>query len=309
MYTSLFSHPSCIEHDTGIGHPECPERLKAVLAALEGEAFHFLDRREAPRAEIEQLARVHPISYIERVLAAIPAEGHVELDNDTILSPSSGEAALRAAGAVCAAVDAVMTGEARNAFCATRPPGHHAETAKAMGFCLFNNVAVGAEQARKVHGISRVAVIDFDVHHGNGTQDIFQNDPGLFYASIHQAPLYPGTGLVEERGVADNIVNVPLPAMSGSPEFRHAMSSRIFPALEHFQPELIMISAGFDAHTRDPLASLHLVDDDYVWVTRKLGEFAREYCGARIVSTLEGGYDIRALASSCAAHVQELMAA
>ncbi|WP_158046137.1 histone deacetylase family protein [Skermanella pratensis] len=309
MYTSLFSHPSCIDHDTGIGHPECPERLKAVLAALEGEAFHFLDRRIAPRAEIEQLARVHPISYIERVLAAIPAEGHVELDNDTVLCPSSGEAALRAAGAVCAAVDAVMSGEARNAFCATRPPGHHAEAARAMGFCLFNNVAVGAEHARKVHGISRVAVIDFDVHHGNGTQDIFQNDPGLFYASTHQAHLYPNTGLLEERGVADNIVNVPLPEMAGSPEFRHAMMTRIFPALEHFQPELIMISAGFDAHTRDPLASLHLVDDDYVWVTRKLGEFAREYCGARIVSTLEGGYDIRALASSCAAHVQELMAA
>ena len=244
------------------------------------------------------------------MLAAIPAEGHVELDNDTILSPSSGEAALRAAGAVCAAVDAVMTGEARNAFCAVRPPGHHAEIGQGDGLLPVQQRRRSARSRRaKVHGISRVAVIDFDVHHGNGTQDIFQNDPGLFYASTHQSPLYPGTGLAEERGVADNIVNVPLPAMSGSPEFRHAMSSRIFPALEHFLPELIMISAGFDAHTRDPLASLHLVDDDYVWVTRKLGEFAREYCGARIVSTLEGGYDIRALASSCAAHVQELMAA
>jgi acetoin utilization deacetylase AcuC-like enzyme len=309
MYTTLFTHKACLEHDTGIGHPECAERLKAVLAALEHENFMLLDRREAPRAEIEQLARVHPIAHIERVLAAIPATGHVELDNDTILSPGTGEAALRAAGAVCAAVDVVATGESRNAFCAVRPPGHHAEADKAMGFCLFNNVAVGALHARVAHGLGRIAVIDFDVHHGNGTQDIFQNDPDLFYGSIHQASLYPGTGLPEDRGMHNNCVNVPLPAMSGSPEFRHAMTTQIFPGLEHFKPDMIMISAGFDAHTRDPLASLHLVEDDYIWVTRKLGEFAREYCGARIVSTLEGGYDIRALASSCAAHVQELMAA
>jgi acetoin utilization deacetylase AcuC-like enzyme len=306
MYTSLFSHPSCIEHDTGIGHPECPERLKAVLAALEGEAFHFLDRREAPRAEIEQLARVHPISYIERVLAAIPSEGHVELDNDTILSPSSGEAALRAAGAVCAAVDAVMTGEARNAFCATRPPGHHAEIAKAMGFCLFNNVAVGAEQARKVHGISRVAVIDFDVHHGNGTQAMFERDAELFFASTHQYPLYPGTGSREERGVG-NIVNAPLRPNSGSEEFRAAMERDVLPALRAFKPDFLLISAGFDAHRADPLANLNFEDADYRWATERLLEVAEQCCGGRVVSTLEGGYDLGALATASAEHVRALM--
>jgi acetoin utilization deacetylase AcuC-like enzyme len=307
MNTVLFTHPACLEHDTGVGHPECSERLVAILRMLEGERFHLLERRSAPRAEVEQLARCHPREHVERLLASIPADGHVELDNDTILSPGTGEAALRAAGSVVAAVDAVYAGEARNAFCAVRPPGHHAEANRSMGFCLFNNAAVGAFHARAVHGIERAAVIDFDVHHGNGTQDIFAGDPGMFYASIHQWPLYPGTGAAEERGHHDNVVNAPLPALAGSPEFRHAMSTKVFPALERFKPELIIISAGFDAHTRDPLAALHLVEDDYVWVTRKLGEFAREYCGARLVSVLEGGYDIRALASSCAAHVEELM--
>jgi acetoin utilization deacetylase AcuC-like enzyme len=307
MNTVLFTHPACLEHDTGLGHPECPERLKAILQVLEGERFHLLERRSAPLAEVDQLARVHPREHVERLLASIPAEDLVELDNDTILSPGTGEAALRAAGAVVAAVDAVCTGEARNAFCAVRPPGHHAETNRAMGFCLFNNAAVGAYHARAAHGVERVAVVDFDVHHGNGTQDIFQGDAGMFYASVHQWPLYPGTGSAEERGAYGNVVNAPLPAMSGSPEFRHAMTTRIFPALERFQPGMIIISAGFDAHTRDPLAALHLMEDDYAWVTRKLGEYAREFCGARLVSVLEGGYDIRALAASTAAHVQELM--
>ncbi|WP_207478270.1 histone deacetylase family protein [Arenibaculum pallidiluteum] len=309
MNTVLFSHPACVDHDTGFGHPENPARLKAVLAALEDERFHFLQRCEAPRATREQLARAHPGSYVEEILAAIPAEGHAEIDSDTVLSPGSGEAALRAAGAVVAAVDAVCRGEARNAFCAVRPPGHHAETATAMGFCLFNNVAVGALHARAVHGIERVAVVDFDVHHGNGTQDILQGDAGMFYASTHQWPLYPATGAAQERGAHDNVVNAPLAAMSGSAEFRHAVTTHILPALERFQPGLILISAGFDAHTRDPLAGLHLVEADYAWVTRKLADLARSCCEGRVVSVLEGGYDLRALAASCAAHVHELMQA
>ena len=309
MNTVLFSHVACLDHDTGFGHPESPARLKAVLSALEDEKFHFLQRREAPRASPEQLARAHPGGYVERILAAVPAEGHADLDSDTVLSPGSGEAALRAAGAVVAAVDAVCTGEARNAFCAVRPPGHHAEADRPMGFCLFNNIAVGAWHARAVHGIQRIAVIDFDVHHGNGTQDIFESDPGLFYASLHQWPLYPGTGAADERGDHGNVVNAPLPAMAGSPEFRHAVSTLVLPALEQFAPGLVMISAGFDAHVRDPLAGLHLVEADYAWITRKLAQVARQHCQGRIVSVLEGGYDLHALAASCAVHVEELMQA
>lgn len=308
MYTTLFTHRACLEHDTSFGHPECADRLRAVLAALETEEFTLLDRQEAPLATIEQLTRVHPRDYVDRILAAIPEQDHAGIDDDTIVSPGSGEAALRAAGAVCAAVDAVSSGQSRNAFCAVRPPGHHAERQQAMGFCLFNNVAVGALHARVVHGLQRVAVMDFDVHHGNGTQDMFCNDPDLLYTSTHQSPLYPGTGHPNETGVNNNIVNAPLPALSGSPEFRHAMTTRILPAIDHFNPDIILISAGFDAHSRDPLAGLHLIDDDYVWATRKLGELARVHCGARLVSVLEGGYNLSALASACAAHVRELMA-
>ncbi|HEV7372815.1 histone deacetylase family protein [Arenibaculum sp.] len=307
MHTAVFSHPACAEHDTGLGHPESPMRLKAVLAALEGEDFHLLDRRMAPRATVEQLARVHPRSFVERMLAAMPASGHFSIDGDTVVCPASGEAALRAAGAVCAAVDAVCTGEVRNAFCAVRPPGHHAERARSMGFCLFNNVAVGAAHARAAHGLARVAIIDFDVHHGNGTQDIFEEDRDVLYVSIHQYPLYPGTGRADEHGRHGNILNVALPDASASPEFRHAVTARVLPAVQGFAPDLVMISAGFDGHTRDPLAGLHLVDDDFTWITRKLAEVARERCGGRVVSSLEGGYDLRALASSVAAHVRELM--
>jgi acetoin utilization deacetylase AcuC-like enzyme len=309
MFTMLFSHPACLEHDTGLGHPECSDRLRAILSALETEDFHLLDRQEAPRATLEQIARVHPRAHIDQVLAAIPEHGHAGIDADTVVSPGSGEAALRAAGAVIAAVDAVATGVARNAFCAVRPPGHHAERTHSMGFCLFNNVAIGALHARAVHGLQRIAVIDFDVHHGNGTQETFQGDPDLLYASTHQSPLFPGTGDASETGEYGNCVNAPLRPMAGSPEFRHAISRSVLPALDHFRPDLIMISAGFDAHSRDPLAGLHLTDDDFVWVTRKLGEAARTYSGGRIVSVLEGGYNLRALASACAAHVRELMAA
>jgi len=306
MSTLLVTHPACLAHDPGRTHPEHPARLKAVLAALDAPEFAGLSRREAPLAEVEQIARVHSRLYVEQVLRAIPKSGHVGLDPDTIISPGSGEAALRAAGALVAAVDAVAAGEVRNAFCAVRPPGHHAEAARAMGFCLFNNVAIGAEQARKVHGLARVAVIDFDVHHGNGTQHMFERDADLFYASTHQWPLYPGTGAAEETGVG-NIVNVPLAPMSGSREFRAAMSDIVLPELTRFRPDLVMISAGFDAHADDPLASLRLVDEDYEWATRQLMAVADDCCGGRVVSTLEGGYDLEALAASAALHVRTLM--
>lgn len=309
MTTFLFSHPACSDHVMGAGHPEQPARLDAVLGALEAEEFALLVREEAPRATVEQVARSHPRAHVERVLAAIPRQGLVRLDPDTAVCPQSGEAALRAAGAVVAAVDRVMTGEARNAFCAVRPPGHHAEPQQPMGFCIFNNVAIGAEHARAEHGAARVAVVDFDVHHGNGTQAMFAAKPCMFYASTHQSPLYPGTGRESETGVAGNIVNVVLPPMAGSQEFRDAMAGRVLPALRAFEPDLVMISAGFDAHVADPLAHLNLVDEDYAWVTRELLAVANDVCGGRVVSTLEGGYDLHALARASAAHVAALMVA
>jgi acetoin utilization deacetylase AcuC-like enzyme len=305
--TLLVTHPACIEHDPGSFHPERPDRLRAVLQGLSDSAFKPLERIAAPRAEEKSLLLCHPASHVEDVMAAIPAQGREHLDGDTAVSPGSGEAALRAAGAVVAAVDAVCTGKARNAFCAVRPPGHHAEADQAMGFCLFNNVAVGALHARKIHGLSRVAVIDFDVHHGNGTQHMFERDPSLFYASTHQWPLYPGTGSERERGVG-YIVNAPLNAHSGGLEFRDAFNRKILPALDKFAPELVIISAGFDAHEDDPLASLRLHEDDYEWVTAALAEVASTHAKGRLVSALEGGYDLNALAASAAAHVKALMA-
>jgi acetoin utilization deacetylase AcuC-like enzyme len=306
MTTLLYTHPACLEHDPGPYHPESPARLAAVLEALESPEFARLERREAPEAAIEDLVRVHPRAFIERLLAAVPETGHRGIDADTILSPASGRAALRAAGAVVAAVDAVVTGEADNAFCAVRPPGHHAEPGRAMGFCLFNNIAVGALRAREMHGLARVAVIDFDVHHGNGTQARFVDDPSLLYASTHQFPLYPGTGAASETGVG-NIVNVPLRPMSGSQEFRLAMTRTILPALDAFRPEMVFISAGFDAHRNDPLAQLLLEDADYTWATERLLEVARQHAGGRVVAALEGGYNLAALAASAAAHLRVLM--
>lgn len=307
MFTILFSHAACLNHDTGPYHPESAARLRAVMQALEAEEFMFLDRREAPRAEKSVIARVHPIGYVDWVLSQIPSEGYGSLDGDTHVSPGSGEAALRAAGAVVAAVDAVMSGQARNAFCAVRPPGHHAEPARAMGFCLFNNIAIGAAHARAAHGLERVAVVDFDVHHGNGTQAMFENDPGLMYLSTHQAPLYPGTGLESEHGVAGNIVNAPLPALADGQAFRTAFTEVILPALDHFRPELLLISAGFDGHAADPLAQLRLNEADFAWATRQLLNLAGRHCSGRVVSALEGGYDLHALAASARAHVLELM--
>jgi acetoin utilization deacetylase AcuC-like enzyme len=308
LATLLLTHPACLRHDMGRQHPECPERLTAILEALAGPAFDGLARGEAPRATVEDLARVHERAYVEAVLAAVPAQGFVALDPDTGVSPGSGEAALRAAGAVIAAVDAVVTGQAHNAFCAVRPPGHHAEAGQAMGFCLFNNVAVGAAHARARHGLKRIAVMDFDVHHGNGTQHMFERDADLFYASTHQWPLYPGTGAPEERGVG-NICNAPLPPGAGSADFRAAMTRTVLPALVGFRPDLLIISAGFDAHRADPLAALNLDEGDYEWATRELVGVAARCCGGRLVSALEGGYDLGALAASAAAHVRALMAA
>lgn len=309
MTTLLYTHPACIAHDPGQYHPEAPARLKAVLEALSEPEFAALDRREAPQASVEDLTRVHPRRFVERLLAAVPQEGHVGIDADTVMSPRSGEAALRAAGAVTAAVDAVIAGEAANAFCAVRPPGHHAEPNRAMGFCLFNNIAVGALRARQVHNLARVAVVDFDVHHGNGTQAAFWDDSTLFYGSTHQWPLYPGTGASGETGVAANIVNVPLPPMSGSQAFRQGMIRTLLPALDGFAPEMLLISAGFDAHRSDPLAQLLLEEADYTWATEQLLDIADRHGGGRVVSTLEGGYDLVALGASAAAHVRVLMSA
>jgi len=308
MTTLLYTHPDCIEHDPGAYHPEAPARLKAVLCALSGPQFAALERRTAPEATVDDLVRVHPRYHIERLIKAVPLAGHVAIDADTVLCAASGRAALRAAGAVTAAVDAVVAKEATNAFCAVRPPGHHAEPDRAMGFCLFNNAAIGALRARQVHHLERVAVVDFDVHHGNGTQAAFAPDETLFYASTHQYPLYPGTGSADETGVG-NIVNVPLPPMSGSGPFRRAFDEHVLPALDVFRPSLVIVSAGFDAHRNDPLAQLMLNESDYEWVTQKLIELASRHAEGRLVSTLEGGYNLVALAASAAAHLRVLMAA
>jgi len=306
MTTLLYAHPACLEHDPGRHHPESAARLRAVFDTLADPEFARLERREAPEATLEDLLRVHPRAHVERLLRAVPKSGHVGIDADTILSPASGAAALRAAGAVVAAIDAVAAREADNAFCAVRPPGHHAEPERAMGFCLFNNIAVGALRARAAHKFRRIAVVDFDVHHGNGTQAAVAADDGLFYASTHQSPLYPGTGSARETGVG-NIVNVPLRPMAGSSQFRAGMRERILPALDAFRPEFLLISAGFDAHKSDPLAQLMLEESDYTWITERLVEIAYRHAGGRLVSALEGGYDLPALSASVAAHIRVLM--
>ena len=308
MTTLLLTHPACLAHDTGYGHPERADRLRAVDDALSREAFQGLKREQAPRAELSQIERLHPKAYVEMVKAEIPEHDHSWLDPDTVVSVGSWEAALRATGAVIHAVDQVATGEVDNAFCAIRPPGHHAEPSRAMGFCLFNSVAVAALHARAAHGAKRVAVIDFDVHHGNGTQAAFWTDKDLFYGSTHQMPLFPGTGALDETGVG-NICNAPLKPGDDGEDFRLAYESRVLPALDAFAPDFILVSAGFDAHLKDPLAQLRVLEPDFAWITEKLLEAAAKHTGGKLVSTLEGGYDLEALANSTAVHVKTLMGA
>lgn len=308
MSTLLFSHPACLSHDTGPGHPERADRIRAVLAALEAEEFAMLLREDAPEAEADVLALAHPRAYVDGILSIRPEpDERIMLDGDTVMSHGSRAAALRAAGAAIAAVDAVMEGSARNAFCAVRPPGHHAEAARPMGFCLFANAAIAAHRARARWRAERVAVVDFDVHHGNGTQAILENDPAFFYGSSHEMPLFPGTGHPHEHGVAGNVLNVALEPMSGGPEFRAAWGDVIIPAVEAFRPDLLIISAGFDAHRRDPLASLSVTTADFSWLSQELVALADRVCGGRVVSLLEGGYDLEGLAASAAVHVRALM--
>jgi acetoin utilization deacetylase AcuC-like enzyme len=306
LTTRLYHHPVCLEHLTPPGHPERPDRLRAIEEALAAERFHFLDRLEAPEADPEMFTLVHPKGHVERIELMIPKSGLVRIDADTTASPKSWEAAKRAVGAAVDAVDAVFAGDARNAFCAMRPPGHHAEKSVAMGFCLVNTVAIAARHAQKKHGAERVAIVDFDVHHGNGTQDVFWDDPTVLFASTHQMPLYPGTGALSETG-AGNIFNAPLREGDGGDHFREAFLERILPAVDDFAPDLILVSAGFDAHWRDPLAGLQLTAQDFDWATGRLMDLADRHCGSRLVSVLEGGYDLQGLAESAAAHVNRLM--
>jgi acetoin utilization deacetylase AcuC-like enzyme len=307
MVTLLITHPACLDHLTPLGHPERPDRLRAVEHALEAEKFQSLARVMAPAAPLDVIALCHPMEYIEEIRDASPSEGLVHIDADTSMSPGSFEAALRAAGGGMYAVDEVMTKKADNAFVATRPPGHHAETARPMGFCFFDNAAIAARYAQKQYGIARAAIVDFDVHHGNGSQEIFWADKSVMYCSTHQMPLFPGTGAVGESGEYDNVVNAPLRPGDGGEAFRAAFESRILPRLADYRPELIVISAGFDAHIRDPLANINLEERDFVWATQKIMEVADRFAEGRIVSLLEGGYDLRALGDSAAAHVLALM--
>ena len=306
MATRLYTHPIFLEHITPPGHPERPDRLRAIERVLDDEAFAALDRVKAPEGDEATILYAHPADFVARVHAAIPDEGIARIDADTTASPKSWQAAITAIGAANAAVDDVFTGRADNAFVAARPPGHHAEKTTAMGFCLFNTAAIAARYAQKKHGVERVAVVDWDVHHGNGTQDIFWDDPSVLYCSTHQMPLYPGTGAKDETG-AGNIVNAPLSPGDGRDHFREAFLSRILPSLENFQPDLIIISAGFDAQHRDPLAEINQTEDDFDWATGQLMEQAAKHSDNRLVSLLEGGYDLQGLAFSAAAHVRRLM--
>jgi acetoin utilization deacetylase AcuC-like enzyme len=310
MATLLITHPCFVDHDTGPGHPERADRMRAIDKVLAHDVFKDLEREEAPlRADVEEQIRLaHPAVYLEklRTIATGPINGTRHIDADTVISPGSWEAALRAVGAGLHGVDAVMSGRAANVFCQVRPPGHHAESDRAMGFCLFSNAAIAGLYARAKHGAERVAVVDFDVHHGNGTQDVFWSDKDLYYGSTHQMPLFPGTGAMSETGVG-NVFNAPLRAGDAGERFREAFESRILPPLHDFGPDILLISAGFDAHQADPLANLRLVEADFLWATERLADMAGKHCNGRIVSLLEGGYDLNALARSVAVHVKTLM--
>jgi acetoin utilization deacetylase AcuC-like enzyme len=309
MTTLYLCHSAALDHRTPPGHPERADRIRAIERLLEAERFSSLLREQAPLATDEQIGRVHPQAYLDALRTAAPREGFVRVDADTTLSPGTMEAALRGAGAAARAVDEVMTGAVRNAFVAMRPPGHHAERTTPMGFCFFNNAAVAARHAQAAHGAERVAILDWDVHHGNGTQDIFWSDPTVLYASTHEMPLYPGTGARSERGEHGTVVNAPLRAGDDGEVFREALRTAVLPRMEAFGPDLIVISAGFDAHWRDPLANLRLIEADFAWATREVMAIAERRCGGRVVSLLEGGYDLDGLAKSVAAHVATLMEA
>jgi acetoin utilization deacetylase AcuC-like enzyme len=308
MQLAVFTQPSGLEHDTGPSHPERIARLQTVVGVLDEPVFRDLPRLAAQPASVEQLQRVHDAEYVEWLLSHIPASGLHRIDGDTVICPASGRAALDAAGAAVAAVDAVMTGSAvKRAFCAVRPPGHHAEPGDAMGFCLFNNIAVGAAHALAAHGCERVAIVDFDVHHGNGTQSMAEREGRFLYISLHEYPLFPGTGAPQETGKDGNVLNAIMRPGSGRDEYRHAFETSVVPKLKSAQPDLLMISAGFDAHRLDPLASIELDDEDFGWMTRELVAIADEYCGGRVISMLEGGYDLDGLAGGLRAHLQALM--
>jgi len=307
MSTLLITHPAFLEHLTPLGHPERPDRLRAIERALEAEKFQTLARSQAPPASLETIALCHPMEYITEVREASPREGLIHLDADTAMSPGTFEAALRAAGGAIHAVDEVLTKKAANAFVAARPPGHHAETARPMGFCLFDNAAIAARYSQQRYGVASAAIIDFDVHHGNGSQEIFWSDKTVMYCSTHQMPLFPGTGAVGETGEHNTIVNAPLRPGDGGAAFRAAFETRILPRLREFRPELVIISAGFDAHMRDPLANINLAEADFIWATQKIMDLADGCAGGRVISLLEGGYDLQALGNSVAAHVATLM--
>ena len=304
MQTAYISHPLFLKHDMGAHHPECPARIHAVEDQLIASGLmNYLQHHDAPEVTREQLLRVHDEVHIDQMEDSVPLQGIVHIDGDTAMNPFTYKAALRAAGAVVMAVDLVMTGKTENAFCNVRPPGHHAERARAMGFCIFNNVAVGAAHALEQHGLERVAILDFDVHHGNGTEHIFHDDPRVMLCSTFQHPFYPHSG---EGSGNDHIINVPLDAGSGGVEFREAVTQHWLPALERFKPEMLLISAGFDAHRDDDMSMLKLIETDYAWVTTELKRVAEKYAQRRIVSALEGGYDLHALGRSVAAHVKVL---
>lgn len=308
MKIIYISNKDFLKHQMTPGHPECPARLQAIESALQaGGLWQRLEHLTATECSVEQLQRVHGrahIDFIVRQAAEASVTGLVTLDPDTYMNPHTLTAALKAAGAVVLGTDSVLSGDAEAAFCAVRPPGHHAERNRAMGFCFFNNIAVGVAQALEAHGLKRVAIADFDVHHGNGTQDIFKNDARVLFCSTHQHPFYPGTG---DRLSADNVVNVPLPNGAGSGLFRRAVNDEWLPKLHAFKPDMIFISAGFDAHRQDPLGGLDLTDDDYYWVTQQLIDVAKQHCSGRLVSSLEGGYNLTALGTSVAAHLSAFL--
>jgi acetoin utilization deacetylase AcuC-like enzyme len=307
MTTALITHPDCLNHVTPLGHPEQVARLEAINLALDAPEFDALARMDAPLCKDEHVLLAHPVSHLAAIRAASPNSGVRSLDPDTHMSPGSLQAAFRAVGGNIAAVDLVMSGKARNAFVAMRPPGHHAERSTPMGFCLFGNVAIAAKHALVNHGLNRVAIIDFDVHHGNGTQDLVWDDDRILFASTHQMPLYPGSGAADETGAHGNVLNVPLAEGTGGQVFRAKMRDVVLPAVRAFEPEMLLISAGFDAHRDDPLAGLNLVEDDFAWVTEQICDIADQTASGRVVSTLEGGYDLGALAASTAVHVKVLM--